>query len=320
MRYVRYILNKDLFQKPRLGVEVEEGVFDLNSAYKSWLIKYESASSSAAEHLANSLFPGNIVEFLQFGNISINAVYKLMNGDFDKENYIFSETDITLLSPIVNPPHLRDFISFEDHISNARKRRSSQIPEKWYEIPAYYKGGTSTIIGPDDDVVWPNYSEFVDYELEIACIIGKPGKNIKKEKAEDYIFGYTILNDFSARDIQFAEMSIGLGPAKGKDFATALGPCIVTKEALTDPYNLTMKAYVNGEQWSEGSSSTIYRTFAEMIEYASQSEMLLPGDILGSGTVGLGCGLELGKKLKPNDIVELEIEGIGKLKNTIIKQ
>lgn len=319
MRYVRYIVDKDFFQKPRLGVEVEGGVLDLNSAYKDWLIQYESVTENAAEHLANSVFPGNIVEFLQYGDLSLNAVNNVLNEDFDKEKYIFSKSTVTLLSPIVNPPHLRDFISFEEHISNARKRRGLQMPEKWYDIPAYYKIGTSTIIGPDDDVKWPSYTEFVDYELEIACIIGKSGKNIKKEEAGDYIFGYTILNDFSARDIQADEMSIGLGPAKGKDFATALGPCIVTKDELSDPYNLTMKAYVNGEKWSEGSSSTIYRTFAEMIEYVSQNETLLPGDILGSGTVGLGCGLELGKKLKPNDVVELEIEGIGKLKNTIVK-
>jgi 2-keto-4-pentenoate hydratase/2-oxohepta-3-ene-1,7-dioic acid hydratase in catechol pathway len=219
----------------------------------------------------------------------------------------------------VHPPNIRDFIAFETHIKNARAKRNSEVPAEWYNLPTYYRGTTSGIIGPDDEVRWPNYTNKLDYELELACIIGKGGENISKANAEDHIFGYTIMNDFSARDIQMREMSIGLGPAKGKDFATALGPYIITKEELGDPYNLKMEAYVNGELWSEGNTGSIYWKFPDMIEYASQSESLLPGDILGSGTVGFGCGLELDKFLKPNDVVELRIEKLGSLINKVVK-
>lgn len=319
MRFVRFTIMKDPFKNARLGVELEGGVLDLRSAYEKWLIENKSVTKDAAQNLASIIFPSNIVGFLNHGDVSINAVHDIFENSRNIEDYLFLKEEVKLLSPIVNPPHLRDFISFEEHIKNSRKRRNLEIPPKWYEVPAYYKGGTSTIIGHDDDVKWPQYTEILDYELEFACIIGKGGKNISKENAEDHIFGYTILNDFSARDIQMDEMSIGLGPAKGKDFATSLGPAIVTKDEIKNPYNLSMKAYVNGEKWSDGSTSTMYRSFPELIEYVSQHETLLPGDILGSGTVGLGCGLELGKSLKPNDVVVLEVEGIGQLRNKVIK-
>jgi 2-keto-4-pentenoate hydratase/2-oxohepta-3-ene-1,7-dioic acid hydratase in catechol pathway len=155
----------------------------------------------------------------------------------------------------------------------------------------------------------------------MAVIIGRRGTDIPEERAREYIFGYTILNDFSARDIQGEEMSVGLGPAKGKDFrtGTVLGPWIVTADELTDPYNLRMTVRVNGEVWSEGHSGTIYWRFEQMIAHASRSETLYPGEVFGSGTVGRGCGLELGRWLKPGDVVELEIEGIGVLRNRVVR-
>lgn len=149
------------------------------------------------------------------------------------------------------------------------------------------------VIAHEDEVPWPSYTEQMDYELELACIIGRPGSDIPAGEADRYIFGYTIMNDFSARDIQQKEMSVGLGPAKGKDFATALGPWIVTADAIGDVYNLSM------------------------IAHASNCETLVPGDLIGSGTVGWGCGEELGRYLQPGDVVELEVENIGVLRNTI---
>lgn len=189
----------------------------------------------------------------------------------------------------------------------------------WYEIPIYYKGSTDTIIGSDEICNWPSYSNKMDYELEFACVIGKEGMNIKKEEASDYIAGYTILNDFSARDTQFLEMEGKLGPAKGKDFCSAIGPYMVTPDEIDDVYDMEMVARVNKEVWSQGNTKTMYRTFEEIIEYVSQSEPLKPGDILGSGTVGKGCGLELNKFLKSGDVVELEIPPLGILKNKVIK-
>lgn len=234
--------------------------------------------------------------------------------------------DVELRAPIPNPPSVRDFMAFEEHLVNASKRSGIVIAPEWYEIPAFYFTNHLVLSGSMEKVQRPPNCTALDYELEIGCIIGKTGKNIKAEEAEDYIFGYTILNDWSARDLQIKEMKIGLGPAKGKDFATTIGPCIVTKDELEpyregDQFNLTMTAKVNGELLSKGNAKDMYYTFGQMIERASDGVKLYPGDVIGSGTVGSGCILELGSErhrwLEPGDEVELEITGIGSLKNRI---
>ena len=186
-------------------------------------------------------------------------------------------------------------------------------------MPVYYKGNHQSIIGPDEDVLWPSFTEKFDYELEVAIIIGKKGRNIPEAKARDYIAGYTIMNDFSARDIQRKEMRVRLGPAKGKDFATAIGPVLVTLDEIGDPYNLKMTARINGELWSDGNSGSIYHSFEKMIAFASLEETLYPGDLIGSGTVGTGCGLELDRWVRPGDMIELEIEKIGVLRSRVMK-
>ncbi|GAB3794087.1 fumarylacetoacetate hydrolase family protein [Virgibacillus kimchii] len=319
MKFVRFILREDVYKNERLGILTEEGVVDLQSAYKNWLELNKNCSAKSARTISEIIFSDDLVNFLNYGDLSLEYTRIILEDKFLCEKFSFSEDKIILLAPITNPPGIRDFISFEEHIKNTRKKRNLEVPPKWYEIPAYYKGSTATIKGPDENIIWPNYTRKLDYELEIACIIGKKAESISREQAGEYIFGYTIMNDFSARDIQMEEVSIGLGPAKGKDFATSLGPYIVTKDEFSNLYDLKMSAFVNGEKWSEGSTKTMFRKFDELIEYASKSEKLLPGDILGSGTVGLGCGLELDRFLKPGDVVELEIENIGKLKNKIIK-
>jgi 2-keto-4-pentenoate hydratase/2-oxohepta-3-ene-1,7-dioic acid hydratase in catechol pathway len=194
-----------------------------------------------------------------------------------------------------------------------------KIPEVWYQQPIYYKANRFSVIGTDQDVIWPYYAKTMDFELEFGFFIGKKGRDISRKKAMDHIFGYSIFNDMSARDIQATEMQGGLGPAKGKDFDTGniIGPCIVTADEI-DPYNLTMIARVNGEEWSRGSSSSINWKFEDLISYISKSETLYPGEFFGSGTVGGGSGLELERYLAPGDIVELEVEGIGTLRNKII--
>lgn len=325
MKLVRFIPLQSYPRLPRLGALQQHVIVDLQQAYRLYLLEADICSPKAALRVSQQFLPSDTVQFLENGTFSMEAAKQAIAfaetfESREDEKITYEQHDVRLLAPIEKPRNLRDFISFEDHIKNSRKTRNKKVPDAWYKLPVYYKGNTATIIGPDDDVVWPNYTSLLDYELEFACIIGKQGIDISEENANDYIFGYTIMNDFSARDIQMQEMSVGLGPAKGKDFATALGPYIITKDELPDPYNLNMIARVNGEVWSEGNTKTMYRPFSKIVEHVSESELIVAGDVLGSGTVGFGCGLELGKFLKDGDVVELEIEKLGVLRNKIIKR
>jgi 2-keto-4-pentenoate hydratase/2-oxohepta-3-ene-1,7-dioic acid hydratase in catechol pathway len=225
-----------------------------------------------------------------------------------------------LLAPL-RPHSMRDFLTFEGHLHNALTRLGRPIPKEWYEVPAYYKGMPDTVIGPDEEIAWPSYTERLDHELELAAIIGRKGKDIAKENALSYIFGYTIWNDVSARDVQTRELPIGMGPAKAKDWdgSNVLGPCIVTADEL-DPSNVHMRVRVNGEVWGEDTTAHMHHTFADLIWYASQAQTLYPGDVFGSGTAAGGSGLELDRQLKEGDVVEMEIEGIGILRNRIGKK
>jgi 2-keto-4-pentenoate hydratase/2-oxohepta-3-ene-1,7-dioic acid hydratase in catechol pathway len=231
-----------------------------------------------------------------------------------------------LLAPIPEPRQMRDCLTFELHLRNAiaqsekRTGIARPFPEVWFKQPIYYKTNRFSIVGHETDVVWPGYSQWMDYELELACVIGKTGKDIKPETASQHIFGFTIFNDFSARDAQIAEMAAQLGPAKGKDFDTGnvLGPWIVTADEIGDPYNLRMDARVNGERWGGGNSGSMHHKWPAILAHITQSETLHAGEIIGSGTVGTGCGLELGRQLKHGDVVELEIEKIGVLRNRVL--
>ena len=226
-------------------------------------------------------------------------------------------TDAQLLAPL-RPRSLRDFLAFEGHLKNAYARLGREIPGEWYEVPAYYKGMPDTVIGPDETIPWPAWSDRLDHELELAAVIGEGGRDLAAADADDAIFGYTIWNDMSARDVQARELPVGMGPAKAKDWdgSNVLGPCIVTAEEL-DAGNAIMRVRVNGEQWGEDTSAHMHHTFGAMIAYASRSQTLYPGEVLGSGTAAGGSGLELDRWLAPGDLVELEIEGIGVLRNRI---
>lgn len=234
---------------------------------------------------------------------------------------------VLLAPPVPDPKTFRDFYAFEAHVKRARASRGLEMVPEWYELPVFYYSNPTVFVGPEEKVKRPSYTQALDYELEIACIIGKEGKNIKASEAEAYIAGYTILNDWTARDAQRQEMKVGMGPAKGKDFATALGPYLVTPDELQDlkngdRYDLAMTARVNGKEYSRGNFKDIHWTFPQMIERGSQEVTLFPGDVLGSGTVGTGCIMELGPDkygwLKPGDVVELEIERLGILRNTVV--
>jgi fumarylacetoacetate (FAA) hydrolase len=242
-----------------------------------------------------------------------------------KESFALEE--VRLHAPL-KPTTLRDAYAFEQHVKTANANRGRDVPVEWYKYPVYYYTNPYSIFGPDDEIPHPPYTSALDFELEVAVVIGKAGTNLNPETAAHHIFGYTIFNDWSARDVQREEMKVGLGPAKGKDFASSLGPFIVTPESLTHKktdrpgvYDLSMTARVNGVELSRGSLKDIFWSFGEIIARASQSTMLYPGDVIGSGTVGTGCLLELTKTKGPwlniGDVVELEVEEIGILRNVI---
>jgi 2-keto-4-pentenoate hydratase/2-oxohepta-3-ene-1,7-dioic acid hydratase in catechol pathway len=256
---------------------------------------------------------------------------------------VVPRTAVKLRAPIQPPIQMRDCSCFELHLMQsfaaARKARALRTPDPEATLkamntkaddrvidtfrrqPIYYKCNRFATIGADDDVIWPSYSQALDFELEFGCYIARPAKDVSKEQARDFIFGYTIFNDISARDAQAIEMGGMLGPAKGKDFDTGnvMGPCLVTADELPDPYDLTMVARVNGEEWGRGSTRDMYWRFEDVIAHISRSETLYAGEFLGSGTVGNGCGLEQLRYLAPNDVVDLEVEGIGVLRTRVTK-
>jgi fumarylacetoacetate (FAA) hydrolase len=217
--------------------------------------------------------------------------------------------DLHLLAPIPSPPSVRDFFAFEEHVAAGWKLRGAEIPPAWYEAPTFYFSNPAGIRGPGDTVARPTDCEMLDFELEIAGVIGTDGE----------IAGFTLMNDWSARDFQMKEMTVGLGPAKGKDFATSLGPVLVTPDELGD-LRLEMVGRVNGEERSRGNLGDMHWPWDDLVEHAARDTRLVPGDVLGSGTVGSGCILEHGdgRWLTPGDVVELEIERIGVLRNVVV--
>ena len=237
------------------------------------------------------------------------------------------EGEIVFFPPVPDPPSVRDFYAFEQHVKTARGRRNLEMVPEWYEFPAFYFTNPNALLGHQWDLKIPAYTSELDFELEIACIIAGGGRDIQAHEASNQIAGYTIFNDWSARDIQRKEMKVGLGPAKGKDFASSLGPYLVTADEFNNLQvgkgcNVEMIARRNGQELSRGNWKDISFSFAEMIARASEAVNLLPGDILGSGTVGTGCILELGPEntdgwLKVGDVLDLEIQGMGTLSNRI---
>jgi 2-keto-4-pentenoate hydratase/2-oxohepta-3-ene-1,7-dioic acid hydratase in catechol pathway len=256
---------------------------------------------------------------------------------------IIDAASVKLLAPLPTPPQMRDFMCFEKHLiqaySRLRRARAAaapnpekalremeeqgylSVPKIWYERPSFYKPSRFGVCGPDQDVAWPAYSNTIDYELEFACVIGTSGRDIPKEKARAYIFGYTIFNDLSARDEQTHEMASSLGPGKGKDFdnSNPVGPCIVTADEIPDPYALEMIVRVNGEERGRGNSREMHWKYEDCIAFVTRAETIHPGELFCSGTVGNGSGLETGRYLEPGDVVELEVEKIGVLRNRIVR-
>lgn len=243
-------------------------------------------------------------------------------------------SDVRLKAPVPVPRQMFDCLLFEEHIVNCGRNAHlahggppltvlpDAAPPIYGELPIYYKCNRFSVIGPDDDIVRPRYSHWLDYELEFGVFLSRSGKNLSVQEAADHIFGYCIFNDVSARDQQMREMRGNLGPSKGKDFDTGnvLGPWLVTPDEIPKPNDLTMNAYLNGTLVSSGNSGGMLHSFAEIIAYSTQDETRHAGEFFGSGTVGGGSGLERGVPLAHGDVIELEVTGLGRLRNRVVFQ
>ena len=318
--------------RPRAGalIDGDRKILDLQAAHR---LDRDRSSPMLASVLAMA----------QAGPDALDLARALIRKRARLKDAIVAREGSTLLAPIPQPPQMRDFLCFEKHLlqafATARRVRAAgspdpdaairemeakgilAIPQAWYERPMFYHPNRLNVVGDGTDIQWPAFSSMLDFELEFGCFIGQPGRDISKEKARDHIFGYTIFNDVSARDEQMKEMPGQLGPGKGKDFDTGnvLGPCLVTTDDIPDPYRLRMEVRVNGERWGGGNSGEMHWKFEDCIAHVSRSETLVSGEFFGSGTVGSGCGLEQMRFLKPGDVVELEVEGIGVLRNRFVK-
>lgn len=270
------------------------------------------ATPAAARRVAATVVPGSLTAALENGAAFTDALNAAVTS---------APTEAQLAEPApvlapADPPAYRDFMAFEQHFRFSYDRAGTAVPDVLYELPVSYMGSTQAIIGPDDEVRWPSYARHMDYELELGIVIGRGGRDLTPDQALEHVLGFTLLNDFSARDIQFREMGGRLGPSKGKHFATAIGPAIVTLDAV-DPEALELRARINGDVWSSNSSGSILWSVAELVAWASAGEPLVAGTLLGTGTVGGGTGLELDRRLAPGDMVELELVGLGVLRNRI---
>ncbi|MDQ3553835.1 MAG: fumarylacetoacetate hydrolase family protein [Chloroflexota bacterium] len=262
---------------------------------------------------------------------TLREILDSFEPDTHDDDAVLAATDLDFGPPILRPTSLRDFYAFERHVATMWGRRDQQVPEAWYRLPIFYFGNVSEVRGPGDPVWRPRDSKELDYELEIAALVDTPAGDLAAERAEEAIGGYTIFNDWSARDLQRDETTVRLGPAKGKDFATSFGPCLVTPDELADVrqgkgYALTATAEVNGQELSRGSWADIHFSFGEMLARASADTRLRPGDLIGSGTVGTGCLLEIkdesgfGRWLQPGDVVTLRVDRLGTLINPVVER
>lgn len=328
MKLISFRVASSIGTQTRIGaVAGDDRYIDLTTAYRSHLIGH-GLTWTAANRIAGALVPSDMVAFIEGGEASMTAAQEALAwvehvGDAsapDGSRIWYKPDEVVLLAPVPRPPLLRDFMAFETHLKNIYPKLGREIPPEWYELPVYYKGNPGSIGAHGDDIPMPSYAEELDYEFELGMVIGRSGINISHEGAMEHVFGFTIYDDFSAREIQSREMSVGLGPAKGKDFEKAhvFGPWLVTRDEIPDVYSLRMVCRVNGEVRCDEHSGTMHWRFEDLIAHASRDERLVPGEIFGSGTVGNGSGAEIDRFLKRGDVVELEVEGLGTLRNRVV--
>lgn len=295
----------------------------------------------------NNELPSSMAMFLNYWDdmypLALRAEHQIKEGNLGKRAFTTPYNEKEVIAPVPFPTSCRDGYAFSQHVAAARRNRKVDMIAEFYQYPIFYFTNHNSIQGPGNIVCMPDHFKKLDFELEVSIVICRSGRNIKATEADEYIGGMMIMNDMSARTLQMEEMLLNLGPAKGKDFSTVIGPMLVTLDELEQyevpckenhsgkAWNLNMKCWVNGVQVSDGNVASMDWTFAEIIERASYGVNLFAGDVIGSGTVGTGCFLELngtGKLNDPNyqeqwlqdgDVVEMEIDGLGKLSNTIIK-
>lgn len=323
MKLVSYKLATPLGELARIGALTVAGkVLDLARAY-SLLLEARGLTQEAARRIGAALFPDTMVGFIEGGEVALDAAEETLawaqKGE-GGEKALFELTDLIMLAPISRSPLIRDFLAFERHLTNIYPKLGREIPPEWYNLPVYYKGNPGSVSTHNDDIPIPSTVDELDIEFEIALVIGKGGIDIPREQAMSHVFGYMIFNDITERAIQAREMSVGLGPAKSKDFTKAniFGPYLVTADEIPDIYTLDMEARVNDELWCKANLSSVHWQFEDIIAYASRDEYLYPGEILGSGTVGDGSGAERDTYLKRGDVVDLKVEHLGVLRNRFV--
>lgn len=295
----------------------EEGrVIDLKAA-SIGALKKQNASHEAAVRLSDALFPGSMAAAIALGDRFLGAC---RNADAERPDHASIAIDDVKWLPATDPSVVRDGLTFLEHIRGFHEKIGAAPTPSLLKVPGYFKGTPWTLYGHDAEVIWPEFVNYMDYELELGWVIGRGGRNLRPETARDHIFGVTIFNDFSARDRQQIEMPIGMGPQKCKDFAYGVGPWITTIDEFQELKDFRMEIRVNGELWSSGLSGDTLWSAEELVAYVSLGDWLQPGDIIGSGTFGKGSALELDRQLSPGDVVELTVEGIGTLRNRMAKE
>lgn len=321
MKLVSFEIATPLGLISRLGALRGDQIVDLNHAavYAYTMLDFHHCPNPRADFFV----PSDLVKLLDGGKESMDEAKRVLRelpDDPDPlpggERILWRPEEVRLRAPL-NPRSLRDFFAFEDHAKAGAARRGEAMPKEWYDQPVYYKGSTRGILGSGDTIPWPAFTRKLDFEFEIAAVVGKPGEDVRFYNAPDFIAGYMVMNDCSARDIQKNEMVCRMGPAKGKDFATVLGPWFVTADEWPTGEIPPLTVRVNGEEWSRSNGVQPYWNFSVMLSHASQGEVLLPGDVLGSGTYFKGCGLDMDRWIKPGDEIELDAGPLGVLKNKV---
>ena len=308
------------------GLIGDTRILDLAAAQKR---HFDSADATFA----------SMQSLIDAGPVAWDRARALLNSPPEED--ILERSAVRLRAPLPRPVRLRDCSLFLEHMEKALKiagqravaaapdaeaaQRESNNPRYlmqpiFRERVVYYNADAGSVSGPDDDIVWPRESKWIDYELEWACVVGRTARDVAPVDARTHIFGFTIFNDWSARDVQMAVMAANLGPGEGKDFegGYGLGPCIATPDEFPNPYNLTMTARINGEEWSRGTTASMHHRFEDALVQFSRGKWIRAGEVIGSGTVLSGCGFELGRQLAFGDTVELEVEGIGVLRNRVV--
>lgn len=296
-----------------LALPEEDRVIDLKRASIDSLMD-RGATREAAVRLSSALFPGSMSDAIALGDRFLAACRNAAEARPDAASLAI---DSVKWLPATDPSVVRDGLTFIQHIKGFHEKMGKTPAASILKVPGYFKGTPHTLFGHNAEIPWPGFVEKMDYELELGWVIGKRGHNVRPEEARQYLFGVTVFNDFSARDRQVDEMGIGMGPQKSKDFAYGVGPWITTLDEFADLATIPMEVRVNGETWGKGDSSNTLWSVDELIAYVSLADWIQPGDIIGSGTMGGGSALELGKQLEPGDVVEIEIGGIGVLRNTM---